>query len=129
MTNNHCQEAFWMGILKNRDLKVVFFFVIISHHHLLYNNMQGQEILSQQPMEDEEEEEMDIEVCMCVCVHNTPLNTPHTLVLIVHSFLRVVMNMLAARALPVQTPLVSFSCISIWLRLDPSFCFTINFRP
>ncbi|XP_048344483.1 Fanconi anemia group D2 protein [Sphaerodactylus townsendi] len=38
---NHCQEAFWVGILKNRDL-------------------QGEEILSQASQESKEEEEMSM---------------------------------------------------------------------
>ncbi|XP_067089997.1 Fanconi anemia group D2 protein [Osmerus mordax] len=40
LTLNHCQEAFWLGNLKNRDLK-------------------GEEILSQRAQESEEEEEDD----------------------------------------------------------------------
>ncbi|KAM4612640.1 Fanconi anemia group D2 protein [Polymixia lowei] len=42
LTLNNCQEAFWMGNLKNRDLK-------------------GEEILSQKPQESEEEEEEEEE--------------------------------------------------------------------
>ena len=35
MANNHCPEAFWMGVLKNRDLKASKEYCHLQWHHFV----------------------------------------------------------------------------------------------
>lgn len=65
LTLNNCQEAFWIGNLKNRNLKVQrrFSTTVESFQHLKnwWNVLQGEEILSQRSQESEDDDEGEAE--------------------------------------------------------------------
>lgn len=69
LTLNNCQEAFWMGNLKNRNLKVRQYWTCIDLPSICFwagyrdecSVLQGEEILSQRSQGSEEEEEEEEE--------------------------------------------------------------------
>ena len=77
LTAQNCAEAFWVGNLKNRDIRVRThtIHILLTHSHThAHTHTQGQEILSQSSQANtthrDEEEEGDGEVYKCALATN-----------------------------------------------------------